>query len=224
LRDPTAPRLPAALLVLTFVTGLVDAVSYVGLGRVFTSNMTGNVVFLGFALGGATGLSPFRSLLALLAFVLGALAGGSFAARARQRRSAHLVKAAVVEASLLAVASGVGFLEPRSPSPAVVHALIVLTAVAMGFRNAIVRALSVHDLTTTVLTLTITGLVADSSLAGGENPRVARRLLSIATMLIGALAGAVLLRLFGSSVPLLLASLLVAATGAWAHRGDSSRR
>jgi hypothetical protein len=47
-----------ALMVLTFITGLVDAVSYIGFGRVFVANMTGNVVLLGFA---AAGVSAYPS-------------------------------------------------------------------------------------------------------------------------------------------------------------------
>ena len=72
--------------------------------------------------------------------------------------------------------------------------LIALTAMAMGVRNAAVRKLAIPDLTTTVLTLTVTGLAADSSLAGGSNPRVARRLGSIVMMFVGAGLGAVIIR------------------------------
>ena len=61
--------LPAVLVLLTVVTGLVDAVSYVALGHVFVANMTGNVVFLGFAAAGAPGLSIAASLAALAAFL-----------------------------------------------------------------------------------------------------------------------------------------------------------
>ena len=52
--------LARALLVLTFTTGLVDAVSYLALGRVFTANMTGNVVLLGFGIAGSGGLPGGR--------------------------------------------------------------------------------------------------------------------------------------------------------------------
>jgi uncharacterized membrane protein YoaK (UPF0700 family) len=62
--------LPVLLLLLSVVTGLVDAVSYLALGHVFVANMTGNVVFLGFALAGAPGLSAPASLAALAAFLL----------------------------------------------------------------------------------------------------------------------------------------------------------
>ena len=69
-------RLPPLLLGLTFVTGLVDAFSYLLLGHVFVANMTGNVVFLGFAIAGANGFSIPASLVALGSFALGALIGG----------------------------------------------------------------------------------------------------------------------------------------------------
>src|SRR5437667_7724107 len=61
-------------------TGVVDAVSYIGLGHVFTANMTGNVVFLGFGFAGTPGLSVPRSLASLAAFFLGAIIGGRIAA------------------------------------------------------------------------------------------------------------------------------------------------
>ncbi len=73
--------LPALLLVLTVTTGLIDAVSVLGLGRVFTANMTGNIVFLGFALAGVPGFSRPRSLAALAAFLVGAVIGGRLGAR-----------------------------------------------------------------------------------------------------------------------------------------------
>jgi hypothetical protein len=73
--DPHGP-LPPLLIVLTFVTGLVDAVSFLKLGpNVFVANMTGNIVFLGFALAGATNISLLTSVVAVLAFLLGALGG-----------------------------------------------------------------------------------------------------------------------------------------------------
>jgi hypothetical protein len=74
------------------------------------------------------------------------------------------------------------------------YAVIILTALAMGLRNATVRKIAQPDLTTTVLTLTITGLAADSSFAGGSNPRWQRRIMAIFFMFAGALVGARLLR------------------------------
>jgi uncharacterized membrane protein YoaK (UPF0700 family) len=181
------------LLGLTFVTGLVDAVSVLGLGRVFTANMTGNVVFLGFAAAGAPGLSFDRSGAALAAFFLGAVMGGRIATRvATVRRYRATAFAFGVEAALLFVASltAIGAGADLTNAPTRLYVVILLTGIAMGVRNAVVRKLAVPDLTTTVLTLTITGLGADSRLGGGDGTHWPRRLASVACMLAGAAAGA----------------------------------
>src|SRR5437879_13794542 len=89
-RHPSNPDLLVpTLLLLTATTGLIDAVAFLGLGRVFTANMTGNVVFLAFAIAGAKGLSISASMLALLCFLAGALGGGRLAAAMDQRSSSQ---------------------------------------------------------------------------------------------------------------------------------------
>src|ERR1700757_2252621 len=99
--------LSLALLTLTVSTGLVDAVSYLGLGHVFTANMTGNVVFLGFAAVGVKGLSVARSLVSLAAFLLGALIGGRIATtRGDGPRRRWLLPVAIGEGALLLAAAG----------------------------------------------------------------------------------------------------------------------
>ncbi len=179
-------RLLRALALLTFATGLVDAASVLGLGHVFTANMTGNVVFLGFSFAGAGRVATSDCVVALAAFLVGALVGGRLAAVGVSFKVALALEAALLTAAT-AVAWAHGDLPPqRIPE-------IALLASGMGIQNASVRKLGVPDMTTTVLTLTLTGLAADSSLAGGSNPRVGRRLLSVALMLLGALAGALLL-------------------------------
>src|SRR6202012_5299344 len=82
--------LPPLLVSMTLVTGLVDAFSYLVLGHVFVANMTGNVVFLGFALAGAPGFSIAASLVALAAFAAGAVIGGRIVARYGHHRGRHL--------------------------------------------------------------------------------------------------------------------------------------
>jgi len=118
--------------------------------------------------------------------------------------------ATYVETALLLTAGSAATFATSDVSLAITYAIVLSTAVAMGLRNAVVRKLAIPDLTTTVLTLTITGLAADSSLAGGRGGRTARRALSILAMFAGALAGAILLRTFGLPAPLLVAALLVA--------------
>lgn len=207
-RDP----LPAVLIVLTVVTGLVDAISVLGLGRVFTANMTGNVVFLGFAAAGAPGFSIPRCAMALLGFVAGAALGGRLGlALSSGSRRRWLLTIAVVESSLFFAAALVapGY-HADSLTPATqLYALIVLTAVAMGLRNATVRRLAVPELTTTVLTLTVTGLAAESVLAGGSNPRWTRRLASVVAIFAGAAIGAMLLFAVGLAVTLLVTGAVV---------------
>jgi uncharacterized membrane protein YoaK (UPF0700 family) len=201
--------LPLLLLVLTLVTGIVDAVSYLRLGHVFVANMTGNVVFLGFAVAGAVDFSIAASIVAIAAFLVGALAGGRLATRMAQHRGRYLATAVLLKIMLIGCALVVAAIGDADSDP-VRYSLIVLLAIAMGLQNATARRLGVADLTTTVLTLTLTGLAADSTLAGGHNPRPGRRVLAAITMLLGAAIGAFLvLRVSVWSALLLVLILLV---------------
>jgi uncharacterized membrane protein YoaK (UPF0700 family) len=206
-----------ALSALTFSTGTIDAVSFISLGHVFTANMTGNIVLLGFAVGGATGLSAARSIASLLAFMAGALFGGVINVRHPEWTQTRLLKRAIeIEAALLLLATFfAGSAGAKTEiSPSLTYGLIVLLALAMGVRNAVVRKLAVPDFTTTVLTLTVTGLASDSSLAGGANPRWRTRVTAVITMFAGAATGAIFLR-YGVFAPLGLSSLLLMAVLAW---------
>jgi uncharacterized membrane protein YoaK (UPF0700 family) len=195
------------LLVMTAVTGIVDAVSYLALGHVFTANMTGNVVLLGLAVARAGGLSAARSLAALACFIAGAILGGRLALHKAQR-------ALLCESGLLLGASLVALLPRRDPA---IYAVIALTAFAMGYRNAVVRKIAVPDLTTTVLTLTITALGADSALAGGDNPRWRRRIAAVLALITGAWVGA-LLENRSTSLALLVCALTTGSCGIVAFR------
>jgi len=228
----TAPRaqspLPITLLVLTFTTGIVDAVSWVALGHVFTALMTGNVVFLGFAAAGAEELSLVGSVAALAAFMAGAAFGGRLhrAMKAGTHRG-WLSRAAVAEVVFLAgaVACSTSYDPALAASPnAGMLGIIACTALAMGVRSATVLRLKDPDLKTTVLTLTITGIAADSSIAGGDNPRVARRTLSVLSLLAGAYVGVTLLNYAGPGVPLAVtATLVLVATAIYVRHPASSR-
>jgi len=209
---PSGSPLPPLLLLLSVTTGLVDAVSVLGLGKVFTANMTGNIVFLGFAAAGTAGFTIAPYLVALASFLVGALVAGKAGTHlAGQPLRRWLVLAAVTEAVLFGIAAGIaawagaiGILPETC-----VFAIIALTAIAMGFRNATIRQLKVPDLTTTVLTLTLTGIAADSHFAGGRNPNISRRLAAVAAILIGACVGALLVNRYGLAIPLLVAGLTV---------------
>jgi uncharacterized membrane protein YoaK (UPF0700 family) len=204
----------AALLTLTFVTGLVDAVSYLRLGRVFVANMTGNVVFLGFSADPHSGLSAAASVIAIAGFVLGAFAGGQAAHHlATQSPGRWLAGAFAAEGLILgfaAVLAGAAVLPYAGDGR---FATIAILATALGIQNSTVRHLGAPDLTTTVLTLTLTGLAADSSLAGGPGARPHRRLGSVTAMLAGAAAGAGILQWSPTGV-IAIAALLVALVAA----------
>ncbi len=210
-RDSRHGPLPPLLISMTLVTGLVDAFSYLVLGHVFVANMTGNVVFLGFALAGAPGFSIAASLAALASFAFGALLGGMLAARHRSHRARLFSYAATAQACFLAAAVLLAALGAAPTAGVFRYALIVVLSISMGLQNAAARTIAVPDLTTTVLTLTITGIAADSALAGGSGSKAGRRLTAVATMLAGALIGAVLVRHAQTYYPLLIAFALTTA-------------
>lgn len=236
LADPKFGPLPALLVILTAVTGVVDATSILALGRVFVANMTGNVVFVGFALVGAPGFSLSASLFALAGFLVGAAGGGTVITRTGRDRDALLRVGVAAEfafalaALLVAALSGAPGVSHGTTAiaggafgPTVTDALAALLAVATGIQNAVARKLAVPDMTTTVLTMTLTGLGADVRAMGrggsgsaAARAQFGRRLLVIATMLVGAVVGAWLVLHVSALSGLVLATALlaVAASGA----------
>jgi uncharacterized membrane protein YoaK (UPF0700 family) len=233
-RDAKDGLLPPLLVGLTVVTGLVDSFSYLVLGHVFVANMTGNVVFFAFALAGVGGFSVTASVLAVGCFALGALGAGRLARSLTSspgrspaagpgqspaagpgqspagRRELLLGVTAGIEALILAEAVTMAALSGHPLPAGLRYALIVALSLAMGVQNATARKLAVPDLTTTVLTLTITGIAADSPIAGATGAHAARRLISVAAMLVGALAGALLVLRVHIVYPLVIALVILA--------------
>ncbi|MFJ9032710.1 YoaK family protein [Streptomyces sp. NPDC102274] len=223
-RRPTV----AAMLVLTAVTGLIDTYSYLSLGHVFVAYMTGNVVFLGVGLQPGADLAWVVPAVAVGGFALGSLTGGRLAARLSGRPRRWLVAALAAEAVLLAlvaVVSAGGLMTPdgRSAQHGGAHAggpcayvSIALLALAAGLQNSTVRHFGVRELNTSVLTLTLTGLTADSTLGGGPGAKAHRRVGSIAAMLGGAAVAATLFRISATAVVVLAAVLVALVSGAFA--------
>jgi len=206
--DEHGPLSPL-LLILTVVTGLMDAFSYLVLGHVFVANMTGNVVFLAFALVGAKGFSIAPHLLAVGSFVLGALGSGRLVARVGGGRGRMLAATTACEVVLVSASLAIGLGVDNPGSGLACYILILLLAVTGGLQTATARRLAVPDLITTVLTRTIAGAAFDSRLAGGANSRVGRRGLAVAAMFVGALVGACLVLHVGRPLGLLVALLLL---------------
>jgi uncharacterized membrane protein YoaK (UPF0700 family) len=178
--------------------------------------MTGNVVFLGFSVDPRSGLSAAASLIAIAGFALGALAGGRAAHALAATRPAHWLAAAFSAEALIlglvAVLTSTGVLPFAGDGR---FATIAVLAAALGVQNSTVRHLGAPDLTTTVLTLTLIGLAADSALAGGPGPKPHRRLGSVAAMLGGAAAGAGILQWSPVAVIAIAAALVAAVAVAF---------
>ena len=221
-QDARHGPLPPLLILLTVVTGLVDAVSYLKLGHVFVANMTGNVVLLGLAIGGVSEFSVAVSLVAIGSFLLGALAAGRLASSTGQHRGQFLALSTYAQVSAVGAAFVVSLASFDASGGIPTYVLVVLLAFAMGLQNATARRLGVPDLTTTVLTQTVTGIAADSHFAGGANPNIGRRLVAIAAMFIGASLGAVLIFHVSVSAALAVAVALLLINAMAGYRLSSS--
>jgi uncharacterized membrane protein YoaK (UPF0700 family) len=152
-------------------------------------------------------------IVSLTAFIIGSGIGGRLARRLADRHSTQVSYALGLEVTLLAGAAILAAATDPHPAAFAADATISLMATAMGVRNATARRLAVPDLTTTVLTMTLTGLAADSTLAGGNGNGSLRRVSAVVAMLAGAVAGALLLRT-GLTLPLAVAAAVALATGA----------
>jgi uncharacterized membrane protein YoaK (UPF0700 family) len=201
---------------MTLVTGGVDAVSILRLGHVFVANMTGNVAFLGFALAGSPGFSLTASLAALGFFLVGAAVGGRVFASSKPLR--QITRVATAEAVLFVAAATVAAATTGTTGR---YTMTALLAVAMGWQNATARRLGVADLTTTVLTMTLTGLVADPSDIQAPRSHTRRRLASVAAIVIGAAGGALLVLNTSTAWALGVAGALLVAVAVTAGLGGA---
>ena len=210
---PVEHRYTAALLLLTVSTGAIDAVSYLALDRVFTGNMTGNVLFIGFALVGVAGIPLLNNVIALLGFVTGSIVSGRVIGRGHAkglpRSSAATLLAAAGLLSMLGLAL-VFFTRLSEPGLLVVTFLL---AVAMGAQVSAVKPIGNSDVTTIVVTNTVANLARDTRLGGGTNAFWLPRLLAVVAMFLGAAMGAAAVVYAGRAAALLAAAVVfVAAT------------
>ena len=205
------------MLALTFSTGVVDAVGYLGLDRVFTGNMTGNVVILGMALVGGDNLPVVGPVIALTGFFAGAVLGGRALVAGSGAWNRRTTGVFVAVGVLMAVVCGV-LLVDEHPPRALALMVTGLLGGAMGLQAAAARRVAVKDVTTVVVTSTITGLAADSRLAGAvEAQDWRRRAGAVVLILLGAAAGALLLQ-WQLAAAVALAAVLTLAVAALGHR------
>jgi len=211
LRDVPTERMHLCLmLVLTFTTGINDAVGYLGLDKVFTGNMTGNVVVLGMALVGGSGLPVPGPALALVGFMAGAAAAGRFLRHGSRTWHGRTTTVFAVVAAVMVALAVLLLTGGDHPSRSVGVTSTTLAAIAMGAQAATARIIAVKDVTTVVVTSTITGLAADSVLGSGKGGGSVRRVLAVAAILAGAALGAALLK-WHLGAGLLAAGVVIAA-------------
>jgi uncharacterized membrane protein YoaK (UPF0700 family) len=211
-------RTLGCLLALTFSTGVADAVGYLGLDKVFTGNMTGNVVILGMGASGATDLPVVGPAVALLAFLAGAGVAGRCLRGTAAGWTGRTTALLAAVAAVFAATAGWWALVPVAPGTAAGHAVSALLAGAMGLQAAAARHVAVKDVTTVVVTSTITGLAADSWAAGRTGQPWVRRSAAVAVIGLGALAGALLVAV-APWTGVAASAALTAVTAAVAHRG-----
>lgn len=205
------------MLVLTFSTGVVDAVGYLGLDRVFTGNMTGNVVLLGMAFAGGADLPILRPALALIFFMVGAALAGRVLRKAPTgwtgRTSSSLLVVALIMTALAVFTALVDVRDYVHLGSATTSSM----ALAMGIQASTAKRLKVAEITTVVVTSTITGLASDSWLAGGKSEFWLRRALAIALILLGAVVGSAALLAVDLWLGITIAAVLTAVVALLGH-------
>lgn len=204
------------MLALTFSTGVIDAVGYLGLDRVFTGNMTGNVVILGMGLANVADLPVLGPLVALLGFITGAAFGGRTLSGSESGWSLKTTGMLLGVASVQVTLAIVTLIESSLSRPAATL-LIATLGVAMGLQAATARHIAVQDITTVAVTATIAGLAADSATGRKGLPYWRRRISAILLIGLGACTGALLVQLH-IAAGLLLAALITVTVTLAGHR------
>jgi uncharacterized membrane protein YoaK (UPF0700 family) len=210
--DKNGALLPM-LLGLTVVSGLVDAFSFLEMGHIFVANVTGDVLFIAFGLAGAQGFSALAALITLVVFFLGAFLGGRIFTYFGVHRGHLLAIVAAVEATFFAAATGLAATLDGRPVNGDKYTLIVLLALPMGLQNALAFKLAVPGLTTSVVTQAITGISAESQLAGGSGSNMGTRIASTLSLFVGALIGALLIVDVNAWSSLLVAAVVLLVVG-----------
>lgn len=203
-------RYTIGLLLLTTSTGAIDAVSYLALDRVFTGNMTGNVLFLGFALVGVPGIPFLNNAVALTGFVVGSIVSGRIIGRHQAQGFPRSSAWILVAGTVIIVGLGTVWLSMVDlPEPSLLVITALLAAV-MGAQVSAVKPIGNSDVTTIVVTNTVANLARDSRLGGGHGQRWIPRLLAVVAMGAGAAVGAAIIAVAGGAAAMLAAAIIFA--------------
>lgn len=212
----------ALMLALTFSTGVIDAVGYLGLDRVFTGNMTGNVVILGMALTGADDLPVAGPVLALVLFMVGALIAGRTLRTVPVGWSARST-ILFMTVGLVILAAAIPMLAIAEPAEWLKLTVTALLGFAMGMQAGAARHIGVKDVTTVVVTSTLVGLAFDSRFGGNAKQQWKRRAGAIALIGVGAAVGALMLQIH-IGAGMILAAVITLAAAILGHIGRPGPR
>ena len=219
-------RRDALLVCLTLSSGAVDAISYLGLGKVFTANMTGNIVLLGLAVGRSAGSELVRAAVSLVGYALGAFLGARIARRGgehswRREVTLALSLVAVLQAALFGAWLG----SSGHPGQTAEALMVALSALAMGIQSAAVAALGVAGVTTTYVTGTLTGLMGGLAAGSDNRLELARRATVLVALLAGAAIAVVILtnvRRLAPLLPLLVTAAVVLYAATRSRTGEAA--
>ena len=205
---PVGHHFVTGLLLLTASTGCIDAVSYLALDKVFTGNMTGNVLFIGFSLVGAGTAPILNYAIALGGFALGSMIGGRIVGQSAKKGLPTASRAILIAGAALIVGSAIYWLIVDTLSNPALLTITAILSLVMGAQVSAVKPVGNSDVTTIVVTNTLANLARDSRLAGGTGRNWFPRLAAIIAMGIGAAIGAAVHRQFGGAEALLAGAIL----------------
>ena len=220
------PMRDSRVVLLTITAGAVNAVSFIALGKVFSSVITGNMVLLGVAATTGNSGAAIHGGVALAGFTTGVLVGAPIAARGGKGPEGSwpggVTAALAAEVIVLAAfCAGWEAAQGRPHGGAQITLLILLTA-AMGMQSSAVRRLG--QMSSTYLTSTLTSVLA--GLATRKVPEgLLRSLGALVALVAGAVAGGFLATTSAYPwlpVVILLPPFLVVATAAGAARSAAS--
>jgi uncharacterized membrane protein YoaK (UPF0700 family) len=208
---PVEHHYTLGLLILTASTGVIDSVSYLALDRVFTGNMTGNILFLGFGVVGAGNVPFLNNLIALAGFILGTIISGRIIGRSQPRGLPVSSRWVLGAGALIIVCLAAFWLAVGTLGEPTMLIITALLAIVMGGQVSSVKPVGNSDVTTIVVTNTVANLARDSRLGGGRGQAWLPRLGAVLAMGIGAAIGAGVLTLLSGPAALLVAALVFSA-------------
>jgi uncharacterized membrane protein YoaK (UPF0700 family) len=215
--DEQEGPLPAMLLALTVLAGVVDATSILGLGNVFVATMSGNFVFLGLAVAGTGGFDVATNAIAIGAFAVGSMTGARAYRAGGDHRGRGLRNVLAVKLTLAGAVTLTALLTSGRFTVGERDLVVVLLAMSMGAQLAAIRSLKIADLPTVAVTMTISGVFTERG-DGWHDPAVLRRLVAVLAFTLGAVSGGLLVRFVSVTAALALGLAIIVGVAIAAHR------